>query len=75
MYSLFLPAARLAANLSQNFSFSNGVMVQMPLLGRAWRLVAQAELGDERAVALNVGALEVLEETAALADKHQQAAP
>ena len=37
-------------------------------------LATQAEVGDERAVALEVGALEVAQQPAALADQHQQAA-
>src|SRR6478752_10500073 len=37
-------------------------------------LAAEAELGDQGAVALEVGALEVTEQAAALADQHQQAA-
>ena len=37
-------------------------------------LAAEAEIGDQRAVALEVGALEVAEQAAAAADQHQQAA-
>ena len=40
----------------------------------AGALVAQAQVGDQGAVALDVGALEVAQQAAALADEHQQAA-
>src|SRR4051812_35784038 len=44
-----------------------------PIRGlRALRLAAQAELADERAVALEVLLLQVVQEAAALADEHEQ---
>ena len=79
MYSLFLSTTRLVASLLE-LSFSNGAILAKGLedpierRARSRALAAQAELADEAAVALDVGALEVAQQAAALADQHQQAA-
>src|SRR3546814_12816909 len=46
-----------------------------PPVGRSILLAAQAHLGDDRAVALDVVLADVVEEPPPLAHQHQQAAP